>query len=108
MVKLLTVPATLEGKDEAIRHAVVTAALLRQWGVASQKTGEVVLRLIHSKLDVIITVRVVSGSLEIYAETYKVDRNGVRQGRSELNSGWLKNLTKAIETQLGIEAVKAK
>jgi len=101
LVQTLSIPASLVGKDEAIRRAVAAAAGSLTWIVVSQQEGEIVLRLNHRGVEATLTCVVKDSLLPIYAEVYKVDKIGTHKSRMAMVPRWLVHLSKAINQQFG-------
>jgi hypothetical protein len=96
-VETIAVPDNLS--DAVIRDAIVRAALYRQWRLMSQKEGEVVLRLIHRKCEANLTLRIVGSEIEIYSDSYEIDKRLMRIKPVQVSPGWIKNL------RIGIVAI---
>jgi len=90
-----------EGRpDAAVRDAIVRTAARRLWMVVSQKEGEVMLKMIHRSVEANLTLRYAGTEIQVYSDTYALNKKGERVSAAPLNKGWLQNLRAGIVENL--------
>lgn len=88
---------------DAIRDVVVTALLKREWKLVSKSEDTVVVNLVHRGFDTTLTVELGGKELQVWSESWKLDKAGNRKERAQ-NERWLANVRKDISVGLGIAA----
>ncbi len=94
--------------DATVRDAIVRTAARRLWIVMSQKEGEVVLKLIHRSVEANLTLRYAGTEIQVYSDTYALNKNGERVSAAPLNKGWLQNIRTGILEHLHAGGAPAK
>jgi len=95
-VRVETIAVPNGQPDAAVREAIVKTAMRRQWIVMSQKPGEVVLKLIHRGCEANLTFRIEGSEIQLFSDSYALNKRGERVSSMKVNDGWIKNLRKGI------------
>lgn len=86
--------------QEGVKAAIVRALTHREWQLISAEGPSIRAHLLHRKKDCTLVFQFDAARIDIFSDSYVVDRAGVRVGRIIPND-WIENLQTDIREYVG-------
>lgn len=85
-----------EATPEMVKRSIIKAAIGRRWNIVEKEGDHVVIHLEHRGYDSTLTFVPKDGEIEIYSDSYVVNKRGERK-KQKHPRGWIGNLEKDIQ-----------